>query len=76
MYMYFDFSTSSRSSKRCFWPSVPSDADAEMRKATDTTAAVNLNKLEESTKQWKDRQLNENLNKKWGFSMNLNKLKK
>jgi|10_taG_2_1085330.scaffolds.fasta_scaffold02049_8 hypothetical protein len=52
------------------------DADAEMRKATDTTAAVNLNKLEESTKQWKDRQLNENLNKKWGFSMNLNKLKK
>ena len=47
-----------------------------MRKATDTTAAVNLNKLEESTKQWKDRQLNENLNKKWGFSMNLNKLKK
>jgi len=51
-------------------------AEAEMMKATDTTAAVNLNKLEESTKQWKDRQLNENLNKKWGFSMNLNKLKK
>ena len=30
----------------------------------------------ESTKEWKNRQMSENLNKKWGFTMNLDKLKK
>ena len=33
-------------------------------------------KRKETTKEWKNRKLSENLNKKWGFSMNLDKLKK
>lgn len=37
---------------------------------------VDCEDKEESTKEWKDRTLSESLTKKWGFSMNLNKLKK
>lgn len=32
--------------------------------------------IEETTKEWKNKELSENLNKKWGFSMDLTKLKK